>query len=185
MALTPSKMIPLQTKAPYFELPEPLRKIKVSLNEKDLGSPVLVMFICNHCPYVKHIKRELSELASEFQQKGFKIFAINSNDSKNYPDDSPEKMVTDATNFRYSFPYLFDETQEVARAYQAACTPDFFVFDRDHKLTYCGQFDSSRPNSAISVTGNDLRKAMDAVLEGKKIDFEPKPSMGCNVKLRY
>jgi len=140
------------------------------------------MFICNHCPYVKHIRKELANLTAEFQEKGIAVFGINSNDIKNYPEDSPEKMVLEKRSAHYTFPYLFDESQEVARSYQAACTPDFFLFDRSGKLVYRGQFDDSRPGNQIPVTGKDLRQAMEQVLKGLLPQSDQRPSIGCNIK---
>ncbi len=142
-----------------------------------------MLFICNHCPYVKHIRHELARLAREYQQKGVAVVAINSNDVSKYPDDSPENMAREKAEVGYTFPYLFDETQEVAKAYRAACTPDIYVFDRDRKLVYHGQFDDSRPGNDKPVTGKDLREALDRVLAGKPVPAETqKPSVGCNIK---
>jgi thiol-disulfide isomerase/thioredoxin len=140
------------------------------------------MFVCNHCPYVIHVADALAQFASEYQAKGLAIVGISSNDVSTHPADSPEQMVTEAENRGYTFPYLYDETQEVAHAYDAACTPDFFLFDKDHKLVYRGQFDASRPGSGIPVTGADLRAACAAVLAGEKPTDDQRPSMGCNIK---
>jgi thiol-disulfide isomerase/thioredoxin len=140
--------------------------------------------MCNHCPYVKHVAAGLAQLARDYQARGAAVVGISSNDAANYPADSPEQMVHELENRGYTFPYLYDETQEVAKAYRAACTPDFFVFDRDQKLVYRGQMDSSRPDSGIPVTGVDLRAALDAVLAGKPLPAEQKPSIGCNIKWR-
>jgi peroxiredoxin len=181
MALTPSTMLPLGTTAPPFTLRDP-RGGTVSLDDLAGAPGVLVMFICNHCPYVQHIREELARFAREVQQKGLAVAAVSSNDVENYPDDSPEKMAEEAERFGYTFPYLFDETQEVARAYRAACTPDFFLFDRDLKLVYRGQFDGSRPGNDVPVTGEDLRAAVDALLAGRPVPEEQTPSMGCNIK---
>ncbi|GIW41874.1 MAG: thioredoxin family protein [Candidatus Binatia bacterium] len=180
MAQTPSKMVPLGTPAPPFRLPN-IDGRMVSL-EDFRGKPLLVMFICNHCPFVQHIRHALAEFGREYQGKGLGIVAINSNDVSAYPDDSPEKMAEEARKVGYTFPYLFDETQEVAKAYGAACTPDFFLYDASHKLVYRGQFDSSRPSNGIPVTGEDLRAAADAVLEGRPVPQDQKPSIGCNIK---
>lgn len=180
MALTPSSMIPLGSPMPDFALPDPAGNIHDS---RDLpGQPVLVAFICNHCPYVKHIAPALSEFAREYQKVGLTIVAINSNDFANYPDDSPEKMREEIAARGYVFPYLVDETQEVARAFDAACTPDFFLFNKDRKLVYRGQFDDSRPGNNEPVNGRDLRAAVDAVLAGEEPDEDQVPSMGCNIK---
>ncbi len=181
MARTPSTMLPLGTAAPDFSLPNVDGRI-VSLEEFK-GAPALVVaFICNHCPYVKHVASPFAELAREYQDKGAGVVAINSNDAASYPADSPEQMVHEAENRGYTFPYLYDEDQSTAKAYRAACTPDFYVFDRDCKLVYRGQMDSSRPDSGIPVTGKDLRAALDAVLSGRPVSADQKPSLGCNIK---
>lgn len=178
MSATPSTMLEIGTEAPDFTL-ESVHGGKLSLNYTDQSKGFVVMFICNHCPYVLHIEDELVKLANEYISKGIGFIAISANDVERYPQDSPEKMAEKD----YPFPYLYDETQEVAKAYKAACTPDFFVFDGDRKLTYRGQFDESRPKSDKPVTGKDLKKALDAVLEGKSItEKNQKPSMGCNIK---
>jgi thiol-disulfide isomerase/thioredoxin len=143
---------------------------------------LLVAFICNHCPYVKHVAAELAVLGAEYQKRGAGVVAINSNDVENYPDDSPAKMAEEVKSRGYTFPYLYDETQAVAKSYGAACTPDFYVFDTDRKLVYRGQMDSSRPDSGKPVTGEDLRAALDAVLNGKPVSVNQKPSLGCNIK---
>jgi len=181
MALTPSTMLPLGTAAPDFKLPDTTGKL-VALADFANAPALLVAFICNHCPYVKHIRRGLADFAREYQAKGVAIVAINSNDVKNYPDDSPAKMAEEVKLAGYSFPYLYDESQKVARAYQAACTPDFFLFDRARKLVYRGQMDDSRPSSGTPVTGADLRAALDAVLASKPVAAHQVPSMGCNIK---
>ena len=181
MVLTPSTMLPLGTKAPDFSLPN-IDGRQVSLSDFEGAPALLVVFMCNHCPYVKHVADALAQLAREYQQRGVAVVGINSNDAEQYPDDSPEKMAEEAAARGYTFPYLYDETQEVAKAYRAACTPDFYVFDKDRKLVYRGQMDDSRPDSGIPVTGADLRAALDAVLEGKPIPAEQKPSIGCNIK---
>jgi peroxiredoxin len=180
MAKTPSTMLPLGTPAPAFKLPDTTGKM-VSLSDFR-GKPVLVMFICNHCPYVKHVAAQLAQLGHDYQPRGVGIAAISSNDVANYPDDSPEKMKEEAKRAGYTFPYLYDETQDVAKAYRAACTPDFFLFDTEHRLIYRGQFDDSRPGNAMPVTGKDLRAALDAVLSGKDASKDQKPSLGCNIK---
>jgi len=174
-------MLPLGTKAPDFTLPDTDGNM-VSLRDFAGKDALLVMFICNHCPYVKHLKEALAKLGSEYHGKGVGIVAINSNDVANYPDDSPDKMKEDARRFKYPFPYLYDESQEVAKAYHAACTPDFFVFDEEQQLAYRGQFDDSRPGNEVPLTGKDLRAALDAVLKGMPAPETQKPSMGCNIK---
>jgi peroxiredoxin len=182
MSLTPSTMLDLGTPAPDFNLPEPMTGKTVSLNDFAGAPGLLVIFMCNHCPYVKHIRHGLAEFAREYQAKGLKIVAISSNDVENHPDDSPEKMIEEVKNIGYSFPYLYDESQEVATAYQAACTPDLYLFDGDMKLAYRGQFDDSRPGNDKPVTGADLRAAVDALLAGQPISSDQKASMGCNIK---
>ncbi|GIX49885.1 thioredoxin family protein [Limisphaera sp. 4302-co] len=182
MALTPSTMmLPLGTVAPDFRLPDTEGRM-VSLSDFAGAPAYLVMFICNHCPYVKHIRSSLAALCREYQAKGVAIVGINSNDVERYPDDSPERMKEEVRSAGYTFPYLFDATQEVAKAYRAACTPDFFLFDRDRKLVYRGQYDDSRPGNGIPVTGRDLRAALDAVLAGRPVPADQKPSVGCNIK---
>ncbi|MFG0318427.1 MAG: thioredoxin family protein [Planctomycetota bacterium JB042] len=184
MVLTPSTMAPLGSSAPDFSLPDPDGRV---VSKADFaGMPLLVMFICNHCPFVIHLKSALSSFAREQAARGVAVVAINSNDfhEEKYADDAPEKMKEDAAAFDYSFPYLVDESQEVAKAYTAACTPDFFLYDADHRLRYRGQFDGSRPESGVPVTGDDLRAAIDAVLAGEAPSEEQRPSMGCNIKWR-
>jgi peroxiredoxin len=181
MALTPSTMLPLGTPAPDFRLPDTDGKL-VSLDDFRDAPALLVGFICNHCPYVKHIRHELARLAEEYQRKGVAVVGISSNDAANYPDDRPEMMVREKAEVGYTFPYLYDETQAVARAYEAACTPDFYVFDKGRKLVYRGQLDGSRPGNAIPVTGKDLRAALDVVLAGRPVADDQRPSMGCNIK---
>ncbi len=182
MARTPSTMVELGTPAPDFSLPGPDGKL-VSLHDFDDSPGLLVAFLCNHCPYVQHIRHEFAEFAREYQPKGLQVVGINANDVANYPDDSPDKMAEEIRNIGYTFPYLYDETQDVAKRYQAACTPDFFLFDKNRKLVYRGQFDDSRPSSEAPVTGNDLRAAVDAVLSDRAIPKEgQKPSLGCNIK---
>ncbi len=179
-------MLPLGTIAPGFQLPDTNGKV-VSLSHFNGAPATLVMFICNHCPYVIHIREQLAKLGREYQEKGAAVVAINSNDAKNYPADSPEKMKEETANAGYTFPYLFDETQEVAKAYRAACTPDFFVFNKELKLVYRGQLDDSRPRVAnpLPVTGRDLRAALDAVLAGQEVPANQTPSMGCNIKWKH
>ena len=180
VVLTPSTMVPLGTKAPSFSLPNVDGKT-VSLDDLTGSKAYLIVFMCNHCPYVKHVAPELAILAREYQARGVAVIGINSNDVAMHPDDSPQAMIREVKERGYTFPYLFDETQRVAKAYRAACTPDFYVFDKDKKLAYRGQMDASRPDSGIPVTGKDLRAALDAVLAGKPIE-EQKPSIGCNIK---
>jgi peroxiredoxin len=174
-------MISLGTAAPEFQLPDPNGKHFSLASFKDKPA-LLVMFICNHCPYVKHVRSGLAQLANDYQPRGVGIVAISSNDVANYPDDSPAKMAEEAKNAGYTFPYLYDATQAVAKAYHAACTPDFFLFDRGRRLVYRGQLDASRPGNGIPVTGKDLRTALDAVLAGKAPSLLQTPSMGCNIK---
>lgn len=181
MSETPSTMLELGTQAPDFSLIEPASGNMVSLSDFS-GQAVLVAFISNHCPYVILIKDALSQFARDYQDRGLSVIAINANDIENYPDDSPDKMVEDVKKYDYSFPYLFDESQQTAAAYQAACTPDFFMFDANHKLFYRGQFDGARPNSGIPVTGEDMIKAAESLLAGEPEPLNQKPSMGCNIK---
>ena len=181
MALTPSNMLDLGTPAPHFRLPNTQGRLLSPDDFKD-AKALLVVFMCNHCPYVKHIRSALAAFAREYQPKGLAMVGINANDAANYPDDSPEKMVDEVAAAGYSFHYLYDETQETAKAYRAACTPDFFLFDKDRKLVYRGQFDDSRPGNNIPVTGKDLRAAVSAVLAGKEISGDQQPSIGCNIK---
>jgi peroxiredoxin len=174
-------MLPLGTAAPEFTLPDPGGR-KVSLKDFAQAPAVLVVFLCNHCPFVKHVRVEFAELAREYQAKGVAVVAINSNDVVSYPQDGPEKMAEESKTFGYTFPYLVDESQTVAKAYHAACTPDFYVFDKNHKLQYRGQMDGSRPGNSVPVTGTDLRAALDAVLAGRTPSSNQKPSIGCNIK---
>lgn len=180
MVKTASTMLPLGSDAPAFSLPN-VDDSTVSLSDFS-GEPLLVVFMCNHCPFVIHLRDELAAFANEYQSKGLKIVGISSNEVENYPQDSPEKMKEEAASAGYTFPYLYDESQDVAKAYRAACTPDFFLFDQEHKLVYRGQFDDSRPQSGIPVTGADLKAACDAVLSGKPVTEDQKPSIGCNIK---
>lgn len=182
MALTPSNMLPLGTKAPEFKLPDTVSGDELSLKEMRSEKATVIMFICNHCPYVKHVQKGLVELANDYIAKGVSFIAINSNDVENYPDDSPEHMRMVANELGYPFPFLYDETQQVAKSYDAACTPDFYVFDGDMKLVYRGQMDDSRPGNGKPVTGHDIRKALDRILEGEQVNSEQVPSMGCNIK---
>ena len=181
MAATVSTMLPLGTIAPSFRLPDVRGQI-VSLSDFDGAQALLVVFMCNHCPFVKHILDAFVKLAEEYKRKGVSIVAINSNDVEAYPDDRPERMANLATEKAFSFPYLYDESQDVAKAYHAACTPDFFLFDSAHKLVYRGQMDDSRPGNDRPTDGADLRAAMDAVLAGRPTAKAQKPSMGCSIK---
>jgi peroxiredoxin len=181
MARTPSTMLPLGTAAPNFSLPNIDGKT-VSLGDFKDAPALLVMFICNHCPFVKHVADELAKLGRDYQAQGAAIVAISSNDVGNHPDDSPAKMKEEASTRGYTFPYLYDESQTVAKAYHAACTPDFFLFDKQQQLVYRGQLDDSRPQSGLPVTGRDLRHALDAVLAGKPVNPEQRASLGCNIK---
>ena len=183
MSRTESTMLELGTAAPDFSLPQPSTGNTVSLANFTCNQALLVIFMCNHCPYVLHIHKQLNDLIREYQSKGLAAVAINANDVANYPDDSPEKMITLSQEMDYCFPYLFDEDQSVAKAYKAACTPDFFLFDSEMKLAYRGQFDSSRPSNDDAVTGADMRAAFEAILAGNVIaEDAQKPSMGCNIK---
>ena len=181
MSLTPSTMLPLGTAAPDFKLPDTNGKTVALADFK--GRPaLLVIFMCNHCPYVKHIRTGLAQLARDYLPRGAAIVGINANDAANYPEDSPVRMKEEVKSAGYLFPYLFDETQAVAKAYRAACTPDLYLFDKNQKLVYRGQFDDSRPGNGIPVTGEDLRAALDAVLAGKPVAPDQKASIGCNIK---
>ena len=176
-------MLEIGTQAPDFTLPEPLTGQMV--NQTDYRDrPLLVVFTCNHCPYVLHILKSFSAFASEIQKLGLAIVAINANDVENYVDDSPQNMVRLAHQYGFEFPYLYDESQQVAMAYQATCTPDFFLFDAQHRLVYRGQYDASRPGSDETVTGADLRSASHALLNNEKISDQQLPSVGCNIKWR-
>lgn len=182
MALTPSTMIPLGTKAPDFKLLDAVSDSEMNLEQLKSDKATVIMFICNHCPYVKHVQQGLVELANDYISKGVSFIAINSNDVKNYTEDSPENMKKVAERLGYPFPYLFDETQEIAKAYDAACTPDFYIFDEGLKLIYRGQMDDSRPGNGKPVTGNDIRKALDQILGGTTVSKDQIPSIGCNIK---
>ena len=183
MAQTPSTMMPLGTKAPDFNLVDSISGQNFSLNDIQGSKGFLTIFICNHCPFVKLIEKGLAQLGKDYKNSGIGIVAISSNDVENYPEDSPEKMKENAKKLGYSFPYLYDETQEVAKAYRAACTPDIFLFDKDLKCVYRGQFDSARPGNSVSVTGEDLRRAMDWLLKGEPVSAKGQtPSIGCNIK---
>ena len=181
MAQTPSTMLKLGTRAPDFSLPEPASGNSVSLSGYQ-GKPLLVVFSCNHCPYVLHILESFTEFARDAQNRGLGVVMISANDIEGYPDDSPEKMVALGQAYGFDFPYLYDASQQVAIAYRAACTPDFFLFDRDHQLVYRGQYDGSRPGNAVPVSGEDLKAAVDALLDTGDIPAEQIPSVGCNIK---
>lgn len=183
MVLTPSTMLPLGTSAPQFQLPDVSGRW-VSLEDFAVAPALVVMFICNHCPYVKHLRSALAEFGREAQSQGVAVVAISSNDAEAYPADSHEAMIEEARDAGYTFPYLFDESQQVAQAYQAACTPDFYIFDRDRRLQYRGQFDDSRPGNGVVITGADLRQALAAVLAGATPNERQVPSIGCNIKWR-
>jgi len=184
MALTPSTMLPLGTAAPDFSLTDTVTGKKMSLATFQGKKALVVMFLCNHCPFVKHLKPALVQFGKDYEKKDAALVAISSNDPGSHPDDAPDKLGAEAKSLGYKFPMLFDETQKVAQAYQAACTPDFFVFDAARKLAYRGQFDSSRPGNDQPVTGADVRAALDAVLEGKAPASKQTPSIGCNIKWR-
>ena len=182
MALTPSNMLPLGTPAPDFRLPDAVSGKILSLSDLQSRKATVVMFICNHCPYVKHVNPELVRVAKDYGPKGVAFVAISSNDVAHYPDDSPAEMTRTAQRVGYPFPYLYDESQDVARAYRAACTPDLYLFDGGLKLVYRGRLDGSTPGNRVPLTGADLRAALDAVLGGSDVSQDQMPSMGCNIK---
>ena len=182
MSLTPSAMLPLGTIAPDFRLPDTMSGKPVALADFAAAPVLLVAFICNHCPFVKHIRAGLAQLARDFQPRGAVIVAISANDAGTHPQDGPAEMTREARAAGYTFPYLHDDTQSVAKAFHAACTPDFFLFDQQRRLVYRGQMDDSRPGNNLPVTGADLRAALDAVLAGKAVSPNQKPSIGCNIK---
>lgn len=182
MARTLSNMLPLGTKAPDFTLLDTVTGSDVSLSKLEPAHATVIMFICNHCPFVKHVDAGMVALANDYQKKGVNFVAISSNDVENYPQDAPDLMKVEALSAGYSFPYLYDEKQEVAKAYNAACTPDFYIFDRDMNCAYRGQLDDSRPGNGKLVTGNDMRAALDQIIEGKSVTATQIPSMGCNIK---
>jgi len=185
MSLTESTMLELGTKAPDFSLPNTNTAVGekiVSLKDFDNASAILIAFICNHCPYVVHIRDEFVQFAREYRDEGLVVIAISANDISTHPQDGPEYMQAEAEKYDYPFPYLYDETQGIAKIYKAACTPDFFLFDNNRELVYRGQFDGSRPNSGVPVTGKDLRAAADAVLSGQSVPSKQIPSVGCNIK---
>ncbi|MBE9211640.1 thioredoxin family protein [Plectonema cf. radiosum LEGE 06105] len=182
MVLTASTMLALGTKAPDFQLPDVVSGETISLSTFADKKAILVMFICRHCPFVKHVQEELAQLGKDYFQTDLGIVAICANDVKNYPDDAPDLLKTMAMELDFKFPLCYDETQEIAKIYTAACTPDFFLFDNEIKLFYRGQLDDSRPSNGKPVTGKDLRAAINAVLTGKSLTSEQKPSIGCNIK---
>ena len=182
MAATPSTMMPLGLVAPSFALPDTVSGMSLTLNEVKGEIATLVMFICNHCPFVIHIKDELAQLGRDYLAKGVGLVAISSNDAQGYPQDAPPYMTDFAAHSGFTFPYLYDESQEVAKAYQAACTPDFYIFDKDMKCAYRGQLDDSRPGNGLPVTGQDIRAALDCLIAQKSVPAIQKPSIGCNIK---
>ena len=182
MVLTASTMLSLGTEAPDFQLPDVVSGETISLSTFAQKKAILVMFICRHCPFVKHVQSELAKLGQDYLQSDLGIVAISANDVKNYPDDAPDLLKTMATELDFKFPFCYDETQGTAKIYTAACTPDFFLFDDERKLFYRGQLDDSRPSNGKTVTGQDLRAAIDTVLAGKSFTEEQKPSIGCNIK---
>jgi peroxiredoxin len=185
VARTESAMIELGTEAPAFALEDVVTTRHISIDQVRGERGLLVMFICRHCPFVKHVEKELAALGTEFPNKGVGVVAISSNDADCYSEDSPPALRMQAGELGFTFPYLFDETQEVAHAYNATCTPDFFLFDKDLKLTYRGQLDDSRPGNGVPVTGKDLRGALNALLAGQPISAEQRPSLGCSIKWRH
>lgn len=182
MARTESSMLALGTPAPGFVLKDVVTKHELNTQNARGSKGLLVMFICRHCPFVKHLEKALAQIGRDYDGKGVGIAAISSNDAANYPEDSPDSLAQLAKTIGFNFPYLYDETQAVARAYDATCTPDFFLFDSGLKLVYRGQFDASRPGNEIQVTGKDLRAALDAVIAGKAVNPDQRPSLGCNIK---
>lgn len=182
MARTESAMLELQTSAPEFALPDVTTHSQVTLQSARGPKGLLVMFICTHCPFVKHLEKALAQLGRDYDGKDIGIVAISSNDAVSYPEDSPSGLAEQAGRLGFSFPYLYDETQQAARAYNATCTPDFFLFDSSLRLVYRGQFDASRPGNEVPVTGKDLRAALDAVIAGQPVNPNQQPSIGCNIK---
>jgi peroxiredoxin len=181
MAVTPSRQLELGTLAPDFSLPDTDGR-KVSLADFRSVGALLVMFLCNHCPFVKHVQQQLAKLCQQYQQRGVAVVAISSNDAESYPADSPQKMKEEQQRAGYSFPYLYDQSQAVAKAYRAACTPEFYLFDSQRRLVYHGQLDSSRPTNTVPVTGADLSAAIDAALAGRPVPVDQRPSVGCSIK---
>jgi len=185
MVETPSSMVPLGITAPDFSLPDTVSGKMMSLDELKSDQATVLMFICNHCPFVKHVQAQLVELANDYGPKGVSFIAINSNNVNSYPEDSPDNMKKVAERLGYGFPYLYDETQDVAKAYKAACTPDFYIFNGELALVYRGQLDDSRPGSRIPVNGEDMRAALDNILAGEPVSPQQRPSVGCNIKWKY
>jgi len=184
MAVTPSNMMALGTEAPAFDLTDVISGENKTLGDVKGEKGLVVMFICAHCPYVKHLEEEIAFVSEKYQRKGVGFVAISSNDVENYPGDSPEKLAEQAEKHDFDFPYLFDESQKVAKSYKAECTPDFYLFDADLKCVYRGRFDASTPGNEEPVTGEDLREAMDQLIDGVEVYQDQKPSMGCNIKWR-
>ena len=182
MARTPSTMVTLGTKAPDFLLPDTISGKQLSLYNIKGETATMIMFICNHCPFVKHVNEELVKLGNDYKNKGIGFVAISSNDIINHPNDSPGLMTQVAKQLKYPFPYLYDESQETAKAYDAACTPDFFIYDKDLQLVYRGQLDDSRPGNEIPVTGKDIRHALDRLINNEPVSQDQRPSIGCNIK---
>ncbi len=182
MARVPSMMIPLNSPAPEFVLPEVVKESTISLQQIRGKTATVIVFICNHCPFVKHINPQLIQLAHDYGNKGVQVIAISSNDVMQYPEDGPQQMRKVAQQLKYPFPYLYDETQEVAKAYNAACTPDFFIYDSNLLLTYRGQLDDSRPGNDIPVSGKDIRAALDSMIKGDPVNAIQKPGIGCSIK---
>ena len=182
MALTPSNMVALGFIAPDFTLPDTITGSMVSLSDIKSDKATLIMFICNHCPYVKHIREEIVKISNDYVGAGLSVVAISSNDVEQYPEDAPDLMKQEALDWKYPFPYLYDETQSVAKRYDAACTPDFFLFDSELSLVYRGQLDDSRPGNEVPLSGKDLRSAIDQVLNGFPVSEDQIPSVGCNIK---
>jgi len=185
MASTPSTNIALNFQAPDFTLPNTLSGEKISLSEIKSEIATVIIFMCNHCPYVLHVIDEISDLSKEYITKGISFVGISANDVENYPEDSPEKMKKLAEKIGFQFPYLYDESQDVAKAYDAVCTPEFHIFDKDLKCVYRGQLDASRPGNNVPVTGNDLRNALENILQGKPVSPNQFPSIGCSIKWKY
>ena len=182
MSKTASNMLPLGTKAPDFNLFDTISQKNISLAQLKIDKGLVILFICNHCPYVIHLNKHIVEIANQYQAQGISFIAISSNDVNNYPQDGPKEMAQLASRENYPFPYLYDETQKIAKDYQAACTPDLYLFDKELLLKYRGQFDGSRPGNFLPVTGKDLKMAMDCLLNNKELDFTQKASLGCNIK---
>jgi len=182
MALTPSNMMPLATRAPSFQLPDTITGRDFSLDELKGKLATVIMFICNHCPYVKHVQEQQVTLANDYSATGVSFIAISSNDVDAYPEDSPEMMLKEAKKWKYPFPYLYDETQMVARKYDVACTPDYYIFDKSLDLVYRGQLDDSRPGNGLPVSGSDIRQALDDIIKGNPVSDDQKPSVGCSMK---